>query len=242
MAEGKGDIRQLRALAAERDRLAELYQNRSRHAAVLEDQIRRLIARLDLRTATIDIAEPLRPVGDGVHLGTPDRDRPPYRRPEPAADRRLDAPSPWWPGGDGPAAGMVPNAGSMNHALQGRVATVIGVSVLGQPRAELEAIMNEIASRQAELANFAPVFIYDGGDFDLFRHHGWVVEWLPPPEDQARFDGALGWDAYCRERIAFLRQKWSMVDLIDHNRASPAEPPAAHEGEPARRDGAEAAA
>jgi hypothetical protein len=66
-----------------------------------------------------------------------------------------------------------------NYALHGRVDKVVGVSVCGLLRPVLAGIVDSIAAQQARSRDFVPVFLTDSTDFDLFRRHGFVFEYLP---------------------------------------------------------------
>lgn len=186
---------------------ADMLQAKSRHAEVLERQLRKLFERFDLASEASDVSTPLAPLG-GVSMSVADA----YRALAPAAAHHTGAA--WWPTAEKPRPELTPNVGFASYGLRGAPLVTLGFIVLGLDRATLETTLERIESEQAEAKSFTPVFIYDGTDFDLFRARGYVLEWIPPAEDRERVGGTLPWDAYITERIAFLTRKWGLRSVI----------------------------
>jgi hypothetical protein len=182
-------------------RLAENYQNQRRLVAVLEERIRRLQTSLGQSTETIDIYcwdsfNPMPAVPASKCRSTlPDRCRPAR-----------------WPCRKKVA--LRPTAGSFNYALNTRCTRVIGFDVSGCDRATLGRILDEVTRRQAQLKSFSPLFIYDGGDFDLFRHYGFVFERLPSQHNRLH-RSEIDWRTETARRLAGVCAKWSLEQIID---------------------------
>jgi hypothetical protein len=124
----------------------------------------------------------------------------------------------WWPV-DAPApAPLVPHAGWALYATAAHVTSVIGFSVCGLAPAELEQAVDLIASVQREKRNFVPLFLTDRDDLEIFRRHGFVVEYLPAVPPPGTSDEA--WRAYGGERRAFVTRKWNLSRIVEFGPAT----------------------
>lgn len=90
----------------------------------------------------------------------------------------------------------------------------IGFDVLGLTTAQTAAFVDLVAERQRKQHNFVPVFFTDSQEFHIFRKHGFVFEYLPPPEDQASTPGSYDWVARTAERKAAFKAKWGVSELF----------------------------
>jgi hypothetical protein len=155
------------------------------------------------------------PAKSDAAAGRPDRDR---------SDR-----GEWWPTLGRPKRPLVPNAGWRNATLQARAEKVIGVSVCGLGRSELEQAVALVAAQQAAQRDFIPVFLTDSTDFDVFREHGYVFEYLPAHGERAACADVKAWDDYAAERRALIEKKWGLDRIISFGPREfgrPAEPQA----------------
>lgn len=210
----KERLNAIRSVFSEAAKLRETVQNRSRHTDVVERRLRLVLDQHGLTSITVDIVDPIAPVGDGVSLdisGGQDGvyQRAPVQEPQVASTDRS-----WWPTHGKERRPLIPNAGWLNHGLQGQVSKVLGVSVCGLDRETLERIVDMIARQQAEKKDFVPLFLYDGMEFEMFRANGFVVEYLPPPTERSRWQGSRSWRDYCAERREFLERKWAIAHVV----------------------------
>jgi hypothetical protein len=187
-------------------RLAESFQYKCQLIAVLEEQIRRLNGRLGQATHTVAIT-------DRITTNQADKQPAPADQVKPTerglGERRRPS---GWPMRQ--PVGLRPNAGSFNHALNARPTATVCFDVRGNDRDALQRKLDEICRKQGETKSFSPLFLYDGSDFDLFRKHGYVVEWLPNRHNQAlRPD--IDWAAETDRRIALILSKWAIAQLVD---------------------------
>jgi hypothetical protein len=120
----------------------------------------------------------------------------------------------WWPRRKARARPLVPNAGWQNYTLHKRAPKVVGVSVCGLPHVLLEATLATIAAQQSKLRDFIPLFLTDSTDFEAFRRHGFVWEYLPGPAERQRCAGARRWPEYAALRRALLVRKWGLDQII----------------------------
>ena len=209
-ADGRLVERLSRELARTRDRA----EAQSRRSEALERELEELRGRLGAVAPGIDAFDPLPPSAKRAALKRKPTERPPPTPGEPRSDDPpLESPSAeWWPSAERPGRPLVPSAGWRNFALEGQAEKVIGVSVCGLDREELRKAISLVASQQSAQRDFLPVFLTDSMEFDLFREHGYVFEYLPPPSKRATVGGSKGWDAYAAERRALIERKWR----IDH--------------------------
>jgi glycosyltransferase involved in cell wall biosynthesis len=210
-----GETEAMRSLRAQLNRLSERIENQARYASVLEQKLRAATKLAGLASPLVEVFDPIPPLRGGVS---------PPARPEAAgravfrpavAAARIDAGASWWPTVEKTnRRPLVPNAGWRNYTLNGRVGKVIGISVCGLPRESLESIVSMIAAQQTECRGFIPVFLTDSTDFDVFRGHGFVFEYLPSLAKQAAYAGTKNWAEYAAERSAFLERKWGLTRII----------------------------
>lgn len=146
-------------------------------------------------------------------------------RPSAAAARAVPPAdvTPWWPGSEWPIEPLVPTPGLGSLSLAGRKLTVIAVIVFGLVGAELESIVDMIATRQRRSADFKPVFLTDCASFRPFQSRGFVVEYLPRAiygTDPHRLGSARA-----AARIRLLQSKWDFGAAIDLTRGHKDIPP-----------------
>lgn len=204
-------------LRAELNRLSERVETQARYTDVLERRLRETMKRFGSESVSVEIADPIQPRNDGINLRASDAARPALRfdsrrpGPEHAPSTTADH---WWPRGDGAARPLVPNAGWQNYGLHGWVDKVIGVSVCNLPRQVVAGIVDSIAAQQARSRDFVPVFLTDSTDFDLFRRHGFVFEYLPDGNRRSCCSGTQDWSDYAAQRRALLEQKWGVAEVV----------------------------
>jgi len=130
------------------------------------------------------------------------------REPIPPADV-----TPWWPGSEWPIEPLVPTPGLGALSIAGRTVPVIAVIVFGLAGADLEGVVDMIATRQRRSADFKPVFLTDCAVFRPFQARGFVVEYLPRGiygADPHRLRSARG-----AARLRLLQAKWDFGAVID---------------------------
>lgn len=91
----------------------------------------------------------------------------------------------------------------------------IGFDVLGLTAAQTAAFVGLVAERQRKQHNFVPVFLTDCQELHIFRKHGFVVEYIPPSEDQASTPGSYDWAARTSERKSAFKAKWGVPELFN---------------------------
>lgn len=205
------------SLRAELNRLRERVETQARYTDVIERKLREAMKRSGAGTPSVEVADPILPLNGGIRLPATQSEGPAATFDSRSPGARAAAAGTdesWWPRGERSARPLVPNAGWQNHALHGRVTKVVGISVCGLPRAVLEGVIDSIAAQQGRLRDFAPVFLTDSTDFDLFRRHGFVFEYLPAPDRRAGCSGTATWDDYAAQRRALLERKWGMDHVI----------------------------
>lgn len=135
----------------------------------------------------------------------------PKRRP---ATQRSAAPAPVLPAPpDGPA--LRPFPGHAAISLRDTTFTTIGFDILGLNAAQTAAFVGLVAERQRKQHNFVPVFLTDCQEFHIFRKHGFVFEFIPPPEDQKTSPGSYDWTARAAERKSAFKAKWAVSELFN---------------------------
>lgn len=220
----RDQLRYVRRLESERNRLAEWVAIEHRHTELLERQLEKLVAALGCSLPATNITEPIRPLGDGVNLHSRDDRAPPYRMACTKSDRQIELSDDWWPRRPVDKPALLPNAGHANYPLHHRVRKVLGIAVLGLERADLEQVVELIARQQARSQDFIPLFLYDGTEFDIFRSRGYVFEWLPPVADRIRHDGQQSWGDYLAARRALIERKWGLTCVVCFGASSLEEP------------------
>jgi hypothetical protein len=119
----------------------------------------------------------------------------------------------WWPGSEWPIEPLVPTPGLGALSLAGRTVPVIAVIVFGLSGADLEGVVDMIATRQRRSGDFKPVFLTDCAAFRPFQARGFVVEYLPRGiygADPHRLRSARG-----AARLRLLQAKWDFGAVID---------------------------
>lgn len=200
---------------SEAKQLREHVQIQSRHADVVEAHLMRLLDELGLKSETLQVFHEFEPLGEGVNLKHfPATDRP-YTDAPPPAPQRADTDNEWWPSNRKPANYLVPNAGWLNHSVQGTTTLVYGISLFGVATEEMEKVVEQISAQQAIREDFVPLFITDSTDFHMFRKYGYVFEYFPSPEKQHVVVGSVSWQEYAQKRLDLLIRKWGIVNMIN---------------------------
>ena len=88
------------------------------------------------------------------------------------------------------------------------------MAVFGLGPAELERVVDLVSGGLSPAGTVVPVFLTDSGAFEVFRARRAVFEYLPPPDQRARFAPDLDWDLYVLRRLVLLRRKWRPVRVI----------------------------
>jgi hypothetical protein len=186
------------ALMREVRGLRERIESQNCHIATLERQLRTLLGTTGLG-----------PVSVQAHAAAV---APRRWRATPAA--RLPAPDPaFWPTPAEDSRPLVPAPGLRAYALKGAPLKVIGISVCGFSREEIEPLIEFVEEHQSQDRSFVPVFLTDSTAANIFRRRGFVFEYLPPP-DRIRLRGSKSWADYAAERRRLLARKWGMADII----------------------------
>jgi hypothetical protein len=186
------------ALMREVRGLRERIESQNCHIATLERQLRNLLGTTGLGPVSVQAHAP---------------DAAPRRwRATPAA--RLPAPDQsFWPTPAEDCRPLVPAPGLRAYALKGTPLKVIGISVCGFSREEIEPLVEFVEQHQSQDRRFVPVFLTDSTEANIFRRRGFVFEYLPPP-DRVRLRGSKSWADYAAERRRLLALKWGMADII----------------------------
>ena len=90
---------------------------------------------------------------------------------------------------------------------------MIGMSVCGFARENLEMIVDMVENKQQRGRDFIPVFLTDSMEFDVFRARGFAFEYLPSSSSH-RFAGTRPWPVYANRRLQLLVQKWNFARVI----------------------------
>jgi hypothetical protein len=208
------------ALVREVRGLRERVESQNCHIATLERQLRTLLGTTGLGPVSVQAHAP---------AATPRRWR---ARPAP----RMPAPDrAFWPTPDDESRPLAPAPGLRAYALKGTPLKVIGVSVCGFSRAEIEPIVEFIEQHQSRDRQFVPVFLTDSTDANIFRRRGFVFEYLPPPE-RVRLPGSKSWADYAAERRRLLALKWGMADIITFGDVAFGRPKDTVDAKPVRGD------
>ena len=178
--------------------LRERVESQNCHIATLERQLRTLLTTTGLGPVSV---QALAPAASAKRW----RATPAARKPAP--DREF------WPTPEDDSRPLVPAPGLRAYALKGMPLKVIGISVCGFSREEIEPLVEFIEQHQSQDRSFIPVFLTDSTAANIFRSRGFVFEYLPPPE-RVRLRGSKAWADYAAERRGLLARKWGMVDII----------------------------
>ncbi len=205
----------VRSAMSELRTLREHVQVRHRQTEIVEQCLREMLAKSGLKSDTIEIIDAIPRLNGGAQ---------PHPAPADASVDDVAVAAPyageavldrsWWPTSNAAPRALVPNPGWACYALRGRVRKVIGISVCGLRRKVIAHIVGMIAAQQRESGDFIPLFLTDSSDFDLFRDHGFVFEYLPGPDKRAKLAGVRSWAAYAAERREFLRRKWDLSQIV----------------------------
>jgi GR25 family glycosyltransferase involved in LPS biosynthesis len=95
----------------------------------------------------------------------------------------------------------------------------IAVLVYGMDTLELAGAL-DVVDRHCKARDLTPIFLTDHDGFDLFRAHGRVFEYLPPPQAREKFAPDLNWDLYVLRRLALIRRKWQPARVIAFGRTA----------------------
>jgi hypothetical protein len=186
------------ALLREMRGLRERVESQNCHIAMLERQLRTLLGTTGLGPVSV---QALAPAATPKHW----RATPATRRPAP--DQAF------WPTPEENGRPLVPAPGLRAYALKGVPLKVIGISVCGFSRDEIEPLVEFVEQHQSQDRRFIPVFLTDSTAANIFRRRGFVFEYLPPP-DRVRLRGSKSWADYAAERRRLLARKWGMADII----------------------------
>ena len=99
-----------------------------------------------------------------------------------------------------------------------------GFSAIGLRGDKLAAFVDYIAEKQRLQRNFVPVFLTDCTEFQVFRRHGFVFEYIPSASDRQLARGTYSWDRRIAERMAFFKRKWGLEEVFDVTAAMAARP------------------
>lgn len=121
---------------------------------------------------------------------------------------------PAWPTGLPDARPLQPTPGLANLTLAGQGLPAVGFSVCGLGRGEIERILELVANKLGADRNFVPVFLTDVMAADLFRRHRFAFEYFPPPEAMARLRGTRPLEDYARQRLALVKRKYTLTQVI----------------------------
>ena len=93
-------------------------------------------------------------------------------------------------------------------------AAVVMFVVVGLPAEAVERAVTEVASLQVMLSSFRPVFVTDCDQFQVFRRHGYLFEYIPPQQDWSARFGDSDWSSFLRERMDLLLERYEPDRVI----------------------------
>jgi hypothetical protein len=186
------------ALTKEVSGLRERIEGQNCHIAMLERQLRALLETTGLGPVSVEAHAP---------AVAPRRWRATPAARMPAPDREF------WPTPDDNSRPLMPAPGLRAYALKGTPLKVIGISLCGFSREEIEPLVEFVEQHQSQDRTFVPVFLTDTTAANIFRRRGFIFEYLPPP-DRVRLRGSKAWADYAAERRRLLARKWGMSDII----------------------------
>jgi hypothetical protein len=209
------------ALMREVRGLRERIESQNCHIAILERQLRTLLGATGLGPASVQAHAPAAAARRW--------------RATPAA--RMPAPDQaFWPTPAEDSRPLAPAPGLRAYALKGAPLKVIGISVCGFSREEIEPLIEFVEQHQSQERSFIPVFLTDSTEANIFRRRGFVFEYLPPPE-RVRLRGSKSWADYAAERRRLLARKWGMADIITFGDVTFGRPKDAVDAETAAAEG-----
>jgi hypothetical protein len=193
-----GPSRSTASLTAELIQLREAVENAYRRLGVMESRLRSLTRRPGTEAKTVEVFDVFGAAERAPHV-------PPARRTQPSQSA--------WPTARAVARTLQPTPGLANLTLTGRDLAVVGFSVCGFERAELERIVEMVAAKQAADRNFIPVFLTDVMAADVFRRRRYAFEYFPGP-DARLVPGTRAWEDYARERLSLVKRKYGLTRII----------------------------
>jgi len=185
-------------LLSELARLRERIELQHRHIETIERRIREGLKNAGQSTETAEALPPLSGAGARRSVVTQKG-----QRPDPT----------YWPTPTMAERPLVPSPGLANLSIACESLKVLGISVCGFERSPLEYIVDMVDCQLRESRDFAPVFLTDSTETDIFRSRGFIFEYLPPPERRT-LRGTMLWNTYAAERLQLLRRKWNMARII----------------------------
>jgi hypothetical protein len=108
-----------------------------------------------------------------------------------------------------------PYPGHACISLSGGKYRIKGFSVIGLRGSKLAAMVERVARLQRQGMDFVPVFITDSTEFDTFRRHGYVFEYIPGAEAQEAAPGSCSWEKRVAERTAMIKKKWGLTEIVN---------------------------
>jgi hypothetical protein len=107
----------------------------------------------------------------------------------------------------------VPLGNRVRTPVPPKMAVVMFV-VVGLPAEAVARAVAEVASLQVMLSSFRPVFVTDCDQFQVFRRHGYLFEYIPPQQDWSSRFGESDWSSYLRERMDLLLERYEPDRVI----------------------------
>lgn len=121
----------------------------------------------------------------------------------------------WWPSIDDTTGPIKPGPGWHNIKLLDKAVRTVGVMLLGQTPEVIDRVVATILRQQTQRGDFVPVFIIDSNYTDPFLRYGFVIEMVPPPEEQTKYSGTRPWDEYVMDRLTGIRDKWCIAQFLE---------------------------
>ena len=197
-----GPSRSTASLTAELIQLREGLENAYRRLGVMEGRLRTLTRRSPDASNVVEVFDVFGAVERAPHA-------PPHRALKPGQSV--------WPTTRAEARVLQPTPGLANLTLTGQDLAVVGFSVCGFDRSELERIVEMVAAKQGTDRNFIPVFLTDVMATDIFRRRRYAFEYFPSPGTR-RLPGTRTWEDYARERLALIKRKYGLTRVIRFGR------------------------
>lgn len=195
-------------ILSENERLRERLEISHQRLATLERRLRDLARETGLQSVTVEALVPVKPSRSKGH---------------PVPKKLVPPDSGVWPRAMQAGSPLVPTPGLSNLTMSADNLPVVGISVCGFGRDDLEKVVELVASRQASEAEFIPVFLTNSFDTDVFRRYGFVFEYFPMSPGQRKLDGTTDWGEYAKERLTLVKRKYNMANIITFGRIGFAE-------------------